>query len=478
MSVDGERELPAGWAWATLGELVASDGVFTDGDWVESKDQDPDGEVRLIQLADIGEGTFRDRSSRFLTAATADRLRCTYLEPGDVLIARMPEPLGRACLFPGSDRPAVTVVDVRILRPGKSGVFNRWLMWAINSPQVRQQISQYQTGTTRKRISGKNLAKVSIAVPPIAEQHRIVDALEEQLSRLDIARGLVSRARRLSGQLTGRYVANRLGELAQAGSLECPLGEVISSSQGGWSRAQRHLVPAEAGVPYLKMNNITSDGNLDLEQVVHVQADEEAVDKYGLEPGDVLFNSKNSAELVGKSAVVDDRIQGWVFNENITRIRFASSIVPEFAALQLNSPGFRRLSKGKASTNVAAIYMKDLRKVPFLVPSREEQLEIVAQCQALREQADNSGRYVDSAEARARVLRRRLLSVAFSGDLVPQDNREEPASLLLSRISSRPEAKPGKSGRGSSARSTLSGSAFVPAPTPATALAIQQEFDL
>ena len=43
----------------TLGELLR-DGLFIDGDWVETKDQDPDGDVRLIQLADLGDGVFRD----------------------------------------------------------------------------------------------------------------------------------------------------------------------------------------------------------------------------------------------------------------------------------------------------------------------------------------------------------------------------------------------------------------------------------
>jgi hypothetical protein len=51
----------------SLSDCVGSDGIFTDGDWVESKDQDPNGEVRLIQLADIGVGSFLDKSARFLT---------------------------------------------------------------------------------------------------------------------------------------------------------------------------------------------------------------------------------------------------------------------------------------------------------------------------------------------------------------------------------------------------------------------------
>src|SRR5882724_5654232 len=99
------EKLPEGWAEAELTEAIGPGGVFVDGDWVESKDQDPAGDVRLIQLADIGDGEYRNRSARFLTSAKAAELGCTYLDPGDVLVARMPEPLGRACIFPGDRKP-------------------------------------------------------------------------------------------------------------------------------------------------------------------------------------------------------------------------------------------------------------------------------------------------------------------------------------------------------------------------------------
>ena len=89
---------------------LSEHGLFVDGNWVESKDQDPEGDVRLVQLADIGIGRFRDRSSRFMTTEKAEELRCTFLEPGDLLIARMPDPIGRACIFPGDDRAGGTLV--------------------------------------------------------------------------------------------------------------------------------------------------------------------------------------------------------------------------------------------------------------------------------------------------------------------------------------------------------------------------------
>ena len=93
MNPDLDLVLPPGWSVVRIGDLIAEGGLFVDGDWVESKDQDPNGEVRLIQLADIGDGVFLNRSSRFLTSLKARELRCTFLQPGDILIARMPDPL-------------------------------------------------------------------------------------------------------------------------------------------------------------------------------------------------------------------------------------------------------------------------------------------------------------------------------------------------------------------------------------------------
>jgi type I restriction enzyme S subunit len=192
--IHNERPLPAGWALAAIGEMIAADGTFSDGDWVESKDQDPNGDVRLVQLADIGDGTYRDRSNRYLTSAKAIELGCTFLESGDLLIARMPDPLGRACVFPGDPKQCVTAVDVCIVRTGTESVDHRWLMFAVNSPGSRAAIASYQSGSTRKRISRRNLAKIQFPIPPLAEQQRIVAEIETQFTRLDAAVAALQRA--------------------------------------------------------------------------------------------------------------------------------------------------------------------------------------------------------------------------------------------------------------------------------------------
>ena len=182
-----DYEMPYGWAWATIEEMVDyRSGEFKDGDWIETKDQDSNGEIRLIQLADVGDGIFRNRSDRFMTHQKAIELNCTFLKKGDILVARMPEPLGRACLFPYiEENKYVTVVDVAIIRPSEYGINNKLLMNLINSPIIRKEIERLQTGTTRKRISRGNLSRIVFPIPPLNEQHRIVSKIEELFSDMD-----------------------------------------------------------------------------------------------------------------------------------------------------------------------------------------------------------------------------------------------------------------------------------------------------
>jgi len=162
-----------------LSEALRTAPVFVDGDWIESKDQDPDGDVRLIQLADVGIGRFIDKSRRFLTAETAQRLNCTFLERGDILIARMPDPIGRACIFPGVGQPAVTAVDVCIVRVDPDVLDSRYLVHYPNSSQAFRQISGKASGSTRQRISRSNLGTIEIPLPPLEEQRRIAAILDK-----------------------------------------------------------------------------------------------------------------------------------------------------------------------------------------------------------------------------------------------------------------------------------------------------------
>ncbi|GAB2931105.1 restriction endonuclease subunit S [Rheinheimera gaetbuli] len=217
-------DLPVSWALTPIDDAISSDGLISDGDWVESKDQDPSGSVRLIQLADIGDGEFKNKSDRFMTEESAASLNCTYLHSGDILVARMPDPLGRACIFPGVGQQSVTVVDVCLIRTGdKSAVSNKLLTYWINSPDMRGLIADNASGTTRKRITRKKLEKFEIPLPPLAEQKVIAEKLDTLLAQVDNTKARLERipdilkrfrqsvlAAAISGKLTEEWRKRKL----------------------------------------------------------------------------------------------------------------------------------------------------------------------------------------------------------------------------------------------------------------------------
>ncbi len=167
-----------------IASLAVDDG-FHDGDWVESKDQDPGGTIRLLQLADVGDGFFRDRSDRRVNQETFERLKCSPVLAGDVLIARMPDPLGRACLVPDGLGPTITVVDVAVLRCDPTRVDRRYVMYAINALPTRGRMERLQDGATRQRIPRKVLGRVRIPIPDMTEQRLIADYLDRETAQID-----------------------------------------------------------------------------------------------------------------------------------------------------------------------------------------------------------------------------------------------------------------------------------------------------
>lgn len=162
---------------------VWSGAQFFDGDWIESKDQAPAG-VRLLQLADIGVGRFLDKSSRFVSDETFERLRCREVLDGDFLVSRMADPIGRTCVVPRLDHRLITVVDACVIRPpvmsAHEGAY--WLA-LLNSVEWTRACEGAAGGTTRTRISRSKLELLQ--VPDLTISERIeIGATLDSIARL------------------------------------------------------------------------------------------------------------------------------------------------------------------------------------------------------------------------------------------------------------------------------------------------------
>lgn len=153
--------------------------TFIDGDWIESKDQSESG-IRLIQTGNVGCGEYKDKGdkAKYITEDTFNKLHCTEIYPGDILISRLPDPVGRACVLPEGLGKCVTAVDCTIIRFSEKILPNFFVAYT-NTPEYLTQIKSTLAGTTRLRVSRGNLGKVKIPVPSIEQQRTFVSIAEQ-----------------------------------------------------------------------------------------------------------------------------------------------------------------------------------------------------------------------------------------------------------------------------------------------------------
>jgi type I restriction enzyme S subunit len=476
------RVTPPAWARAKIGDVVGCGGLFIDGDWVETKDQDPEGDVRLVQLADVGDGCYRNKSSRYLTSSKAKELGCTFLQRGDVLIARMPDPLGRACVFPGYSKSAVTVVDVCIVRTGSLGADQRWLMYQVNTPQFRADVSKLQSGSTRKRISRGNLATIEFPLPPLPEQKRIVAKIEELFSDLDAgvealkkAKAEIKRYRQailncvFLGKLTegwrkankdktepveklierireslrrttkGRYSESEPETLSELPELPerwayGVLGDFIYiAGRIGW-RGLKAEEYTEDGPLFLSVYNLNKGKIVDFEGAYHIS--EERYDEspeIQLRNDDILLTKDGAG--IGKIGIVKGLKTEATVNSSLLVIRAGEAFVPEFLLYFLMGPRMQGIVRERITGSATPhLFQRDIKKFVLLLPPRPEQEVIVQEVERRFSVADEAEKVVDRSLKQAETLRQSILKRAFQGRLVPQDPKDEPASKLLERI--------------------------------------------
>lgn len=177
-------EIPEHWRMMPLRSLAKKGyKTFTDGDWIESPYIRDDG-IRLIQTGNIGIGSYREQGFRYVDEETFQTFGCTEVLPGDVLICRLADPVGRACLAPDLGTRMITSVDVCILKTDH-GNDAKFVVYALSSHGYLSWMSAECRGGTRDRVSRSMLGAVCIQFPPLGEQRAIAAFLDRETVRID-----------------------------------------------------------------------------------------------------------------------------------------------------------------------------------------------------------------------------------------------------------------------------------------------------
>ena len=259
-----------------------------------------------------------------------------------------------------------------------------YLYYYLGSPNIYNEFKRLAVGGVVNNLNSELVRSVNVCIPPREEQERIVAELDylsgviekkkQQLKELDAL------AQSIFYTMFGNPITNEKGWEVKK------LGEVANSVNYGTSS------PATEGgyYTYIRMNNLTYSGYLDLNDAKKIDVSENEMEKCIVRKGDILFNRTNSKDLVGKTALFD-LDEEMIIAGYIIRVRVNTDVVlPIYVVRYMNTPFmknyFRNLCKG--AVNQANINSKELKAIPILMPPLTPQQEFADKIEAIEKQKE------------------------------------------------------------------------------------------
>jgi len=361
-------------------------------------------------------------------------------------------------VFEWRGREAVLNQHIFKVEPDDRLVGHRYLRWALANAIAEMRDGEHTHGTTMRHINRGPFLAHPLPLPPLPEQDRIVEAIEEQFSRLDAGVASLQRAKRnlvrmrasvLSAAVEGRLLEQDLGIAPVPGSpvadglFKAPPSWVWSTVgefcdvQGGIQKQPRRR-PTKNAHPYLRVANVARN-RLDLSEVHEIELFGNELERLRLAPGDLLVVEGNgSRDQIGRGALWRGEIADCVHQNHIIRVRPRSAVVPGFLLAYWNSlAASQELARIASSTSgLYTLSTAKVKSMPIVLPPIADQLRVVAEVERQSSILASMEAAVNAGLARAERLRQSILREAFAGRLVQQDPADEPASALLASIQS------------------------------------------
>jgi type I restriction enzyme S subunit len=399
---------PAEWSAKPLQAVCT---LITDGDWIELKDQGGR-DFRLLQISNVGLGEFVETENyRWITEETFHRLRCTEINVGDVLVARMPEPAGRCWYVKELPWRAVTAVDVAIVRTDQSELDGRFLSYYLNSPQCLGVVASLTTGTTRLRIRRADIGRLTIPLPPLSEQRAIAEVLGALDDKIEANRRVAEYGRRLA-------IAEGIDRLAKFPGRLVAL-EQVATMVKGLSYRSEDLVPGGGWLVSLKC--VGRDGSFQAKGLKPFSG--VAKVSQFVEEGDILVAQTDltqRAEVIGRPIRVAKlgMIGHLVASLDFVIVRPESGLTNETLFAVLSQQEFREHALGYCNgTTVLHMNSRGVPSFEFALPPPEGIAQITSVMRPLLKRSDTAQRESQLLEK----LRDTLLPKLLSGELRVRD---------------------------------------------------------
>ena len=403
-------DLPPGWAWARVDELCE----VTLG-------QSPPGS----SYNDLGQGSpFLQGKAEFGAKYPSIRKWTTqpkkHVAAGSVLVS-VRAPVGPTNLAP---------VDCSIgrglaaLEP-RGSIAPEFVLWAMRASENR--LVEQASGSTFDAITGAQLRKHWIPVPPLPERVRIVAAIEEHLSRLEAAENALASAQRKVAAVLRAVV-----DEACCGSWDAvPLVEVITSLRNGVFVSRP--APGPPGRPIYRISAVRPL-RLRSNDVRYAHPEPPRADDYAVASGDLLFTRySGNPSYVGAAAVVNEAGHGVLHPDKLIRVvADKTRVLPEWIAAYVSVGEGRRQVEQRLKTTAGQIGIsgRQLKSVPIAVPPLDYQRWAAVSIGAAMAYQDRIEQELAKLRAKMSALRCSILASAFAGQLIRQDPDGESVFVL------------------------------------------------
>ena len=407
--------VPDNWAWVELQTCFA----------IVSEKIDPqiDHVLPYVGLEHIKKG------AGLLALGQSDEVKSTKtaFKKNDVLYGKLRPYLDKHFV---ADIDGICSTDILVLRANQHSSAP-FLNYYFSVPCVIQYAIEHSHGIHLPRVSPKDIGKMPLPLPPLAEQRRIVAKLDALLGKLRAARDLLDAARdsfalrraailhkAFSGQLTAAWRAehNKLHDWATL-----PLGRLCQTIQYGYTESASQDA---IGPKFLRITDI-QDHQVDWETVPFCQIAPHDLEKYRLRSYDIVV--ARTGATTGKSFLINDPPEA-VFASYLIRLTIDSATaMPQFVWYAMQTVDYWiQITENKCGLAQPGVNGRKLAGIRFPVPPIEEQREIVRRLDALLTHEAEAAALLDMDE-RLDLLEQSILARAFRGELGTRDPADAPA---------------------------------------------------
>ena len=382
-------KLPDNWRWIRLGDycLKATDYVAS-GSFASIKENvnyyNTENYAIMVKTADFANNftknlTYTDESSyKFLSNSN--------LFGGELILSNIGS-IGKVFKVPYLNKP-MTLASNTIMIKFTDDKLADYMYYYFKSNYGQNAIKSISSGTSMLKFNKTQLKTLPIPIPSIEIQEKIVTALDKAQHLIDKKKEQIEL---LDELVKSRFIEMFGDPVNNPKSFEIlTIGDLTTDVKYGTSKSS-----SEGGkYPYLRMNNITYGGKLDLNDLKYIDIDDDELEKCIVKRGDVLFNRTNSIELIGKTCIFELE-EPMVIAGYIIRVRLKNNILPVYLSTFLNSSYGKTLLRGiaKGAVNQANINAQELKSIKIHVPPIELQnefAEFVKKVDSIRSKMETS----------------------------------------------------------------------------------------